>query len=1086
MAMEIQIYLTRIVFVFVFFLSISKGDEEIFPQTGQPVTRNEDNTNHEVTLPSNVNIPFMGTIYTKLYVSKDGLVGFVPGTLHQTEIFTETLTQADPAFVAPYYFPAQDIGSKINGMPYTGQVLYREGSDIPAGELSNYSSIIQESMVGLKNQFEASYALVVTWKEVISKTAVLNSCNPCKNNTFQLAMLTDGTSSFAIFNYVKMDITTDKFTQSGFNAGEGRGYTTALNAEQLKYTLSYQGSDTKGRYIYRIDGEQIQHGGCSNVKRDGVLNIYPTFAGMLGGKMLDVSGPCMQFNDLTTHVKCRFGGDNGLVTYGYKINSMKARCSVPRMSVRGWVSVEMSINNRQYSHKTQILIVHPGRVSKGEKLHLPYMGKGQGWNETATTQLSLHWNSTLLTDNEYANVNISLMGYKEDSNGITWANLRSMGTVRASAGQFTIQTNDINCIGSVCDEYEIGIVMMELQDIKQAKFYRFIVSKTITLGFFVNNAMVMNLGENWPSQKCKTWYDQDRQDMSWLNNVVRCPCTLVQALSDVGNFHADFGCYLYDNRTTKCRFHEGSVHCVRSVHPSQTGAGNQCCYDAGGNLRYSSDSFQGSTPDRSHAAGAYPYGKTGLVPDMSHWVKDVVTFYQCCLWNDYRKCDYYMDQRSTRDCKGYNPPTPAMLFGQGHIETFDGMHQRMCGHGDFLLLKTTLPDTSVVTVQGRFYENVFPKIVGETGNTSVMLTNVGIRVVLGGSTETVEIRLKLPTADRSARKIDVLVNQQYHFFDNKQSYWQDFKSFIVANTDETGMESNFTVILQDGLAIQVADCDRTLCVVIIAPPSLQGKVQGLLGNFNGNATDDLLNVNYTVAAQIDNHSFDDLTLYQLFKYPWAAQRDESVLPMYVDPSYNPPICSIEQPKRQALQDCHNNKPCMFDYKATGDKDIAMKTKLMSMRIHELRRFLAPVRTCGLLNIPKSIKSNTNYSLGQTVTIESCREGHLQGDDKTYRCSQTGKNTQTWSPSVNAKCSETVDEADTGMIIGIVVAVVIAVVVFVVIVVLFKTFRRSRSYDTGKGQYRSPSNPVTDKNVEYSASYSRSHKPTRVPTDEGEK
>lgn len=53
-----------------------------------------------------------------------------------------------------------------------------------------------------------------------------------------------------------------------------------------------------------------------------------------------------------------------------------------------------------------------------------------------------------------------------------------------------------------------------------------------------------------------------------------------------------------------------------------------------------------------------------------------------------------------------------MLFGQGHIETFDGMHQRMCGHGDFLLMKTTLPDTSVVTVQGRFYENVFPKIVG--------------------------------------------------------------------------------------------------------------------------------------------------------------------------------------------------------------------------------------------------------------------------------------------------------------------------------------------------------------------------------------
>ena len=92
------------------------------------------------------------------------------------------------------------------------------------------------------------------------------------------------------------------------------------------------------------------------------------------------------------------------------------------------------------------------------------------------------------------------------------------------------------------------------------------------------------------------------------------------------------------------------------------GAGNQCCYDASGNLRFSADSFQGSTPDRSHAWGAAPYGRADLVPDASHWVKDVVTFYYCCLWTDYKDCDYYMDQRVTRDCTGYTPPTPGFLF----------------------------------------------------------------------------------------------------------------------------------------------------------------------------------------------------------------------------------------------------------------------------------------------------------------------------------------------------------------------------------------------------------------------------------------
>ncbi len=43
---------------------------------------------------------------------------------------------------------------------------------------------------------------------------------------------------------------------------------------------------------------------------------------------------------------------------------------------------------------------------------------------------------------------------------------------------------------------------------------------------------------------------------------------------------------------------------------------------------------------------------------MSHWIKDVVTFYYCCLWTGYNDCDYYMDQRPTRDCADYHPPTP--------------------------------------------------------------------------------------------------------------------------------------------------------------------------------------------------------------------------------------------------------------------------------------------------------------------------------------------------------------------------------------------------------------------------------------------
>lgn len=54
-----------------------------------------------------------------------------------------------------------------------------------------------------------------------------------------------------------------------------------------------------------------------------------------------------------------------------------------------------------------------------------------------------------------------------------------------------------------------------------------------------------------------------------------------------------------------------------------------------------------------------------------------------------------------------------MLYGQGHIQTFDGYHQRMCGNGDFILMTTNLTNGYKVTVQGRFFENAFPQIVGK-------------------------------------------------------------------------------------------------------------------------------------------------------------------------------------------------------------------------------------------------------------------------------------------------------------------------------------------------------------------------------------
>lgn len=62
-----------------------------------------------------------------------------------------------------------------------------------------------------------------------------------------------------------------------------------------------------------------------------------------------------------------------------------------------------------------------------------------------------------------------------------------------------------------------------------------------------------------------------------------------------------------------------------------------------------------------------------------------------------------------------------------------------------------------------------------------------------------------------------------------------------------------------------------------------------------------------------------------------------------------------------------------------------------------------VRSCGLLDVPRSTKSDYGYTIGVQTTITGCRVGHLEGTS-TYRCVETSNVTQEWSPAVTAVCA----------------------------------------------------------------------------------
>ncbi|XP_033742451.1 sushi domain-containing protein 2-like isoform X2 [Pecten maximus] len=1009
-----------------------------------------------VDLPQGKHFAFYGGQYSSIWLTTDGFLSFDERAEYSNTDFStgDVRPSSDYPIIAPFFHSGEALDSHSGA----GTIYYRTlDPSQDSAELNMFGVNISNAVVGIKN-FQPTGGIIVTWDNVADAIEISNGCNPCKRSSFQAAILTDERAfTFAIFNYGQMDIDIRRYYQSGFNAGYGGGWTTAVPQSELNRAQSLKGSDVQGRYYFRVCADRIIRGGCRdrNLQTDGVpLEMWPSFGGMYGGQTIEMSGSCINPDE---SISCSFGNSQ-VVSDGIYINSMKTKCSVPRLLERGRVTVSLRHGNgRVYSGI--ITIVSPGRMK--DPLH-SIDTPGSGWNTTDTATLSMTWDSSLLSEQRNARVTIKLIGYRERGSKAEWVELAVLGSGpnAMNNGRYTFNTRDHRCSGDLCD-VETGVVEVRLDDPTSATSHLFLVSRELPLGWFVNNDMIQRYGNHWPHDKCMLWYNNDRQDMAWLQSLPYCPCNLGQALVDIGRFQTDPGCDMF--RGSKCTYHIGAIHCVRAVKPTPLGSGNQCCYGPDGALRYAADTFQGSTPDRSHAWGAFPYGRTDLVPSMSHWVKDVVTFYYCCLWTNYADCDYYMDQRATRDCTGYSPPRAAAIYGQGHVRTLGNRYYRVYGAGDFILLETMSND---VSIQGRFsrqYQDTSSKQqTSTTLNSSVFLSSIGV----SSGKEIVEIKL-----DRNSprRMLNVLVNNTFQFFDSEPLYMQQFSEMTIVNSPNTAgnINSNFTVILKNGMGVQVVAANGMLNVLVMVPYTMKGQVHGLLGKWNDNGTDDFTSRSTNQIVT----STDNPTFYNQFTYSWSVNDStDSILPHYVSPKTPSDLTNnVPFPMTPSLMHsvCFTQKDCQFDYQHLNKRAQATQTRMSAEWFAEVQSLVTPVRSCGLLNVPRSTKSNFNYSLGSMVTVTGCRTGQLQGDS-AYTCEATSNITQTWSPSVSAVCANIpLDEADIGMIVGIVVAIVVVLAVAVFIAIILR--RRSRKDKRGNFS-EDRNNPVSS--GEYDAHYSK--------------
>ncbi|XP_060604753.1 sushi domain-containing protein 2-like isoform X2 [Ruditapes philippinarum] len=761
------------------------------------------------------------------------------------------------------------------------------------------------------------------------------------------------------------------------------------------------------------------------------LKAVPNYADMYGGRIVDLSGPCFA---TVKSAYCQFKNPHdGVVLANQKavgdISRTNVRCMVPRLLVRDRVILSVSTDNKTtYPYSTNFTIVFPRRIPPSVKP----VGE---WLFHNATVLSLKWNYTLLTNDQNSLVDIRLIGFKESDGKAIYKHLIILGKdVPASIGEYEFEISNYQCSGQDCFEYEVGLVEVKLQDKFTPTKNKFLSTNRVPLGWFVRNVMKAKYGSDWPSDLCMKWHKSASRDMKWFDEILKCPCSLAQAIADFGRWHPDIGCNLQmaANRNN-CKYHHAAVHCVRSVQPVN-GAGNQCCYSAKGYLVFAADTYFGSTADRSHDWGAAPYGKPGHVPILSHWVDDIIPLFICCQWTDFKSCDYYVDLRGTTDCTEYNPPVPAFVFGLGHIATFRGRKIRIMAAGDYILLKA-----GTTEVQARFENNLTPpesKPTWTSDYTSLQVVRViknaftltSVAIENDGVSDRVELRLHKDDTDN----IEVLLNGEIKLFKEKSLKWQDFKGVAVINTTLAGKNCNFTVLLTNNIGFQVATVAGTMQLDLMMPTDVIKVTSGLFGNIDGGKT--LPN-----GESIVYDAYKPEEVYN-FEKAWKVKSNnffKDNKTFSTEPIFNPKAKSL------FVRYCEFNRfnfynACGFDYTRTGSTVIAKATEEAGYRQKSLVYNLKPIRSCGLLDVPRSKKSSYEYTIGTTTTVTECRSGSLSGNT-TYTCVYTSSVTQAWSPDVTAKCELEMEmeienssySSNTGMIVGTVVTVLVVGAIIII-------------------------------------------------------
>jgi len=356
-----------------------------------------------------------------------------------------------------------------------------------------------------------------------------------------------------------------------------------------------------------------------------------------------------------------------------------------------------------------------------------------------------------------------------------------------------------------------------------------------------------------------------------------CPCTLAQARSDFRFFPLQTENTFERSRNVVC-YAAGVVSWYWSSNGLRWIRPQTCCYN---------QVFQGLITTGFFAGSVLsdPFQMFYLYP----WQRRILFYDQCCSpvstngVLDWNTCQLYYRIHPPSTCTGYRAPGLVMFAGDPHVNTIDNGRYTCHIQGLYVFAKTTAvadfnarartiarseetdvlfePDIFTINVFSVFIEAALPYVTRVQGYGSIftnytLIANNATFIIKNNNG-----KFGFSVNSDSSVSDNLVNNLNYEFTGSLDSanlsVYRLSQKLVNLNNGSTAPQ--LTLTLWSGLSIQCQIAVENLECILSLPSKYQGQIEGLIGNFDGIAMNDLINRNTNQAVPIKTTSSSETT-----------------------------------------------------------------------------------------------------------------------------------------------------------------------------------------------------------------------------------